>query len=65
MKYKGRKVNSTKVGMLIALTVEVGVCSWYALANAVSGFEDPLMPALVFCTGVALYLCGLSIMRDL
>lgn len=64
MKYKGRKLNATKVTMLLVATVEVAICSWYSLANAVSGYEDPVMPALVFCTGVALYGCALSIMRE-
>ena len=64
MKYKGRKLDVTKVTMLLVLTIEVIICSWFALANAVSGFEDPVMPALVFCTGVALYGCALSIMRE-
>lgn len=64
MRYKGKKVNMSKVTMLLVLTLEVIICSWFALANAVSGLEDPMMPALVFCTGVALYGCALSIMRE-
>ena len=64
MKYKGRKVNTSKVAMLLALTAEVAICSFYAMANAISGFEDPVMPALVFCTGVGIYGCALSIMRE-
>ena len=64
MKYKGRKLNVTKVTMLLVLTLEVIICSWYALANAMSGFEDPVMPALVFCTAVGIYGCALSIMRE-